>query len=621
MYHVYLYGSDAPDPSLLLGQPRPIRSDEFVQTTIQYLASYTGDPRRYDANNLLFPDVVAFTRAPMWHWRTLLRPPAWPAFLLPAEPAFALTWWLRQAMLVGAAYALFYRITRRDVALSTFGAVAILYAPYMQWFLNDIIVEFATCLFAALWLVLIIVETTGLRRAVAAALGLGYVTASCAMLIYVPHLIGVGLLGLALTVGLLLQRRSVDWSRRSAGRIALLACAPLALAVTLAIWSVEFNDTRRAVEQTVYPGLRRVAGGEMSLTWLFSSFFDVELLQEWQGPALGVSNQSETATFPLFAPFLAPLTLWSAARAFARRTRPADILGLAIVGYLTIALAWMLTGLPWGLGTLLLLDRVPAYRLLLPVGLVSTVYVVHALAHPRLILAGTARWYVTAATTASFVFHVWVGSELLHQPPFGIPKDSWIILVASVPAALTWALLSARRRLFVSGCLAATLVAGLPVNPVYHGLAPILGTPLSTAIREIDAADGDRPIWLAYNAPTFFLTPLLQANGARTYGLHQWYPRPEFWTIVDPDARYADEVNRYTTVNVFSDAPVGAPKITLFAANGIFLFLHPCDRILDALDVRYVVTVGTLDLPCLRLVRQPDVPAPGVTIYRRVSSP
>lgn len=86
-YHHILYGNQSKDSSLLYGQPRSIRSDEFLIGTQEIVGqSKSGFPK---VDPYMDHNVILQTEVPSKDWSAVFRPQNWSFFILPIENAFA----------------------------------------------------------------------------------------------------------------------------------------------------------------------------------------------------------------------------------------------------------------------------------------------------------------------------------------------------------------------------------------------------------------------------------------------------------------------------------------------------------------------------------------------------
>ena len=106
--------ADQPDPSLLAGTPRGIRSDEAALST----PNFVGNIRRglpAEPWIGLTPTFLPATSIGVVsdHWTEAFKPQDWGAFVLRPDRAFAWHWWAQLAIAMLGLYALLVTLTRR----------------------------------------------------------------------------------------------------------------------------------------------------------------------------------------------------------------------------------------------------------------------------------------------------------------------------------------------------------------------------------------------------------------------------------------------------------------------------------------------------------------------------
>ena len=92
-YHEMFYGESIKDESLLLNNPRGVRSDEWLRWT-QYTVSQ--DKNNFESSNEFFSNGIDITKlheAPAKSWSDIFKPSNFSFFVLLFEHAFAFKLW------------------------------------------------------------------------------------------------------------------------------------------------------------------------------------------------------------------------------------------------------------------------------------------------------------------------------------------------------------------------------------------------------------------------------------------------------------------------------------------------------------------------------------------------
>jgi hypothetical protein len=218
-WHDVIDGSAASE--VLIGEPRPIRSDDWKVHLPLVLAQRAASPAFPVINpNVggLGQDMRIPIETPVLHWSTLFRPTLW-GYFLGADVGLAWHWWSRALGLFGVWLAVFAVVARGRLGVAALGAALLVASPFFQfWALNA--APHATALGACFLAVTALLRAATPRRIAAAALGLGLAGGWLALTVYPPYQITLAWLGVALALGFALDRRS---DCRSGARG---ACAP-----------------------------------------------------------------------------------------------------------------------------------------------------------------------------------------------------------------------------------------------------------------------------------------------------------------------------------------------------------------------------------------------------------
>src|SRR5688572_20935068 len=103
-YHTALHGPTAEDPNLLFGEPRSIRSDEWLVNTQLTIAQENNGYQRINQNIGNGQDVSLLSDAPYKEWSTFFKPHNAAFFALPFDNAFAFKWWVMGYLLALSCY-------------------------------------------------------------------------------------------------------------------------------------------------------------------------------------------------------------------------------------------------------------------------------------------------------------------------------------------------------------------------------------------------------------------------------------------------------------------------------------------------------------------------------------
>ncbi|WIE74622.1 hypothetical protein [Curtobacterium sp. MCSS17_007] len=639
------------DPGLMAGEPRPIRTDEWLVQSSWIVSQVQ---QGFPVVNQTLPggmDATIQNDLPSWDWSTLFRPHVWGFLVMPLAQGMAVRWWLPFAGLLVGAYVFLVTVMPRRPVTAALLAVALGFSPLVGWwFLPTTIFPYAwafAVLVAVLWGVR---SSSRWARWVSAGVA-GYLTVTLAMSIYVPYAVPAVVVVAFVTIGLVLGMRwpalrvrratgatgSPDSADRSVGAGGVLASAaqpavswrrifvglaPLvgavvAAAVVLVVWVATRLDTVRAVLGTVYPGHRTEFAGSLDREGIVSVFGAPfgGALQNGVAQGLG-PNQSEAAAPLMTIVFLVPVLVWLlvrsvvAARA-AGSTRRLDWPVLSVLVVLTVLWLFLLVPGWTPIANLLGLTRSTDGRLRLAFDLLAVIGIGLAVArldrdHVR------TRWWVALSggvVAAASVACVWYELRRGQEPALAAAAHWKVVAVLLVVAVVLIGF-----RLVLPGVAAltvATLLVGLGVNPLYRGVFELpVDTKAGRAIEAIEAKEpGAR--WVGIGSTV--QTAMLVESGVPAYNGVQTYPPREMWHQIDPSGRYENAWNRLANVNWTVGA--GEPVVTNPVRDQVLVTFDACSSFAQK-NVQYVLSDVPVSSACLREVRDLRQGGLDMHIYR-----
>ena len=126
----------------------------------------------------------------------------------------------------------------------------------------------------------------------------------------------------------------------------------------------------------------------------------------------------------------------------------------------------------------------------------------------------------------------------------------FLVLIAAGAALAAFAVLgfaSGRLRAGSLACVAAVVaLAGLCVNPVQQGIAPLAQNELLAQAQSIAHTDPDA----AWAGDDSIASQALLASGLRTVTSVAIYPDLDTWRAIDPAGAYEDDYNRYAHISL-----------------------------------------------------------------------
>jgi hypothetical protein len=602
-YNQFFYGEQAHDSNLLFGEPRAVRSDEWLVLTSLAAAQSQNGFKAVNHNIGDGQDMSVVLDIPHRGWTAVFTPQNWSFFVLPLEVAFAFKWWLLTWGLITSCYFFVLAVLPKRRWFAIWLALAVGLSPYILWWYETVAVAPFIWGFVLLTAVIKLFQAES-RRARIGWMALGaYAGASLALLQYLPYIIPVGIAVLVFIAGFLLD----NWRERSRQLKILwpyIAAAAVGVGVVLAAFYGTHRDVLHTITHTVYPGNRAPETVHLTIWELLAGFLNGQL-QDTLKAMHYFSNQSESGNFILVAPFLLIPSAFVTWRAF--RRQQAGRFTLLFLNLLLIVFAVrFLSTLNGNASWDTLLRVVPNNRILYGIGFAAILQLV-VLARDQQQLRYP-DWLVKAGTWLTFGVLLADGFMIRHQFHGYITSGLKIILLAASVAIIFR--LVVRKHLAAAAfmLLLLSFLSSYRIHPLYRGLGPLINSPLSTAVK---AVNNHRPgAWIAVNTLEF--NDYLAANGVRSISGVYTYPQFGLWKPLDPAGRQSVVYNRYAQAVFNTLAP---SKLYLIQSDWFEIQFNGCDPYVQQ-RASYILSVDPLPTTCLTPIQTVQFPAKKFYIYR-----
>ena len=605
-----------PDPGLIAGRAKEIRSDEWFVHTPWIWSQAERTPAFPEQNTNIGDGVMPLlTNLPVRHWTMLFRPQMWGFFFLDRERAFAFNWNFKWFGLVLGGF-LFLRIfARANNLLALSGAFILLFSSYIQWFFSSptCMPEMISMVFFAVWAVHVMAKATS-RWAIAGA-GIVLVAAveQFAFCCYPRFQIPLVYLALALLIGTSASsknRYNVVGGRWDYFRRICLLAVLTAAAALLWQWTREVGPTITGIKALLYPGQTTSTGGGYHFLRFLAPFLEFSMTQEHYPAPLG--NVCEASGFLFLAPVLVLAVAYDAWR------RAADPILTALVVFLVLTFCYMTLGIPEWLARATGWSRAEPSRAIIAVGVASVVGVVRYLALPRDESAQSAIWHLIGALVVAPILFVCFYMANLQLKNFATLSE---IMAASIFFAAVFALLWQRNQIASCVLLVISLLYtnGL-VNPIGCGLPGLMQSPMLNWLSGVHKSD-PHARWIVLGDSdnrNCCMAQFVRATGADVLGGTRCTPDREMLRVLDQDNHYANVYNRYARICVVVSQET-EPAFELGGADNYQLRLPFQGDWFERLGVGYVLVVDRSDLanlPGFERVGERE----GCVLFRRVSA-
>lgn len=579
------------DPHLLAGSPIGVRADEWaINTPLTIMQVRTGMPR---IQPLLGngTDMSLSYDVPIADQWAFLRPQHWGFLALPLAQGFAFHWWFPAVMLVLALWLLTSTLLPGRNLLGLLIGLAAVFSPFFQWwylagsFLPEALALFSCVLFIQ------ILHTTSRWRMAAYLVLLTWVLASFALLLYPPFQIPCALVAAAFCLGYLIFTTKVVGWRSWLPRIGSVISCGVISAACVVLFLLDHRGAVEAITSSAYPGNRTVSTGGYSVSRLLSGFLDRRLTVVDAAKSIDL-NQSEASSPLLTGLFAVPVLAWTliSARHRGEYLNPVLLLLTGVLGLFLVDLFVPHLDL---IANLTLLDRVPANRLLLGMGMLSDVLLIVTAWHvsrspalPRLVVVG--------AGVAPFI--VLSGLALhLHVDHALFVGSLWVAGVLAASIAVAVSLFAAKLSEMGAAVLllVSLLIAGA-VNPISIGVSTTDELPIVATVAQINRAEPGG--WIAQIDRVAM--GALPEQSIHIYSAVYNYPQTKLWRELDPTGAQFEYYNRYGYANFVVQR--GPTRFLSHSLDGFTIAIDGCAPFIQA-HVKHILTLRPLDADCVRL--------------------
>ncbi len=610
------------DKNIILGSPRAIRSDEYLSGTPLFVSQDINNEPSVNKDLGEGTNLSISHNTPTRDIFSIFEPESWMFFLgNNSELAYAAFWWLRIGIMLLGIYLLLLEITNKNLFLSILGSLLFLCTPFIQWWMSaDPMTQIGQISFGIYFFIKLVKNNNKTSTVIYSAL-LAYTIIAFGLVLYPPFQIPLAWVAIFLAIGILIKnRKDILKDKNNIKRliISLLSIIITVIGFALAFY-LSYKDVLQLTTNTVYPGARFVSAGQGSLYQLFNGFYNILMQKDFNGAPF--ANQSEASNFFILS---LPLIVWVIYKSIYiyKEKHTIDYIGLSITACLIFFSAFYFLPLPDFFSKYTGMYMVPSGRMYIGIGFANYILILYMLTkdYYKVLRHKISDWIVALSIsilTGILIYKTGHFYYNLNPQSFAWPimiSANIKILMATIFVSIIVALLLfGYKKIFITLFLIFGIVSTIYINPLYKGLDILINTDLANYIKEVSMKDDSK--WVAYN--NIYLAQYALANNASIInGVHQ-YPQFEIWKILDPQKEYINIYNRYAHINI-SEYEQGEEYIKLLYPDSLEINISPCDKKLDSLNVKYVITNKKMSYSCLELKK--DFSKYGITIYDRVKS-
>lgn len=623
MYDNFFYGKF--DNDLVSGEPRGIRSDEWLVTTQLTIAQASNNFDRINNNFGEPKDMSVITDVPYREWSAVFKPQNFSFFVLPIEYAFAFKWWFTLAALLLSVYWLTLRFLPKKYLIASLVSIGFSCSPFIFWWYQT------GTIFPITWGILSLIFALRLINPRPIALAsrmprarliskiilcslLTYSMVAFGLLLYPPFQIPIVICLLVFYVTYLMNTRKksgVFRSKKSTLQFILpvAGCVLLTIGI-IGLFIVTRISTFQAITGTVYPGKRDNQSGKFipsQASVMFYSFGQY-ILESKEGVPHLPTNQSGDSSFLILSTSLIPALLYLLS---IRRRVDWVIIGILLVN--VVFLAHYFIPQFSSIAKIFALHIVPPERLVIGfgfLGLLSLIYILRSasnyLSSPN--VNTTSRKLLLGCAGLVFIQLAigFITLDITLSTLFVSTKTLFIYA-----AAFGFALTVLVTRLRVVG-LAIFAIMGLitvwNIHPLYRGLGPVYQDGI---LGEVKRLSNENDVWGAAYDLRIENIPIMA--GVKTVTGTQFYPNNTYWRgVLGP--QYNNTYNRYAHIILNDNLDT---LVKLVQPDFYYVRLSCHDKISQSLTK--IISTQPLKLSCYQLIKVVDSPVSDIYIYKKSS--
>ena len=557
--------------TLILGDSRMIRSDEWVVHTPYYVSqSYNDYDKTSHMMSLEGQDMIVGYNAPVMDVTLIAKPFTWGYVLLGNEYGLSWYWCSKLILLVLVSFELCMIVTKKNKKVSLLGAIMIAFAPAVQWWFVPHMVDVFFWGMAVFVLAYRFFTSVKWFRVLYMFL-LPLAVTTFVLALFPSLQISVGLTMLALFIACMIRdKKEITFKKKDIWRIVLMAAIAFGMIGYTVLTS---KEAIKALYNTVYPGKRVSLGGGDGLKVLFTD------LTTFMLPFRDItySNNCEVSNFIHFAPIFLMLypVIWKK-----MKRNKNMIVGNTLLVCIIVMAVFMMIGFPELLAKLTFFSYIN--RMWIAYGLVATIFTVWGISMIWEKQIFSKKQIFGVLLIYAFLYICFVGSNELSYAGW-----KYYLVAISGLVLLSYLMLSGHQKTFIIGTSILVLAAGATVNPLSRGMGALFDHPLGQKINEL-SKDDNEAYWLSTGSDIRVLSSFGIANGGKFLNAVNFYPDYGKWKLIDPEGENDAVYNRYAHMNIeiVEDKTRFEPSTTL---ADLFTLYISCDD-LAKWPVKYLLS-------------------------------
>lgn len=565
------------DTSVIVGEPKAIRTDEWKIQTPFYLAQAANG---FKVNNKNMSEngqnMILNYNAPVLDVTILGKPFNWGMLFLGKDRGLSWYWSVKLVGILLLAYEFCMILTKKKY-LSLLGSTMITFAPAVQWWFmqhNGDLVFFTLAIIVSIYHLFF--KKHKIWQQILFALLFMSSAIGFVLVVYPAFQVPFAYFIIAMLIGLFIKEKSAFRFSKSNVILMVISCITI-IAVLLHFYHVSATAIS-ALLNTAYPGKRFSTGGPgVNMDVAFAALFNY--LINWKLPytsTLGFSSSVEVSTYfnllPLFILFLPKIIKTS------KKNAVALVLSIQTIGLLL----WYFVTFPKWFAKVSLLSYVPSSRVITMIGFNSMILTIWLIgwiwdSYQERQLSQVEILLVSGTMCMIFAWAMVLGQTRL-------ALRGWpMVLTIVIATGLVYLLLSQQKTMFSIILIVLIICSGVTVNPLTVGTSAIYKKKIVKQIEQVDSQNKGQ-VWLS----DFTTSNLLPMLNIKSIGNTTFVPDLKMWHKLDPKRKFETQYNRYTNmsfniVNQDNVLAMGNP-----ASDSINVNVRPSD--LKKLRIKKVLT-------------------------------
>ena len=568
---------DQTENSLIMGDNRAVRSDEWMVQTTYYMAQAMSEDFYPLYNTNIMDDglnMILAYNSPVANLSIIGKPFNWGFLLLGKEYGLSWYWAFKTIALWLLAFELSMILTKKMKGISILASFWITFSPAIQWWFMQHVGD--TIFFTLAMIVAFYKYVENIKdkkwKKLSFSLMFAFSAIGFALVIYPAFQVPLAYLILVFIA--VIYFGMFKRPKLKKDDYIFVSMIILIIGIVLGQFLLTSMDAIKATLETVYPGKRVSTGGGVEL-FRYSEFM-INTYTPFRD--INYLNNCEVSSFINF--FIGSVIVL-----FVAISKKVKNIGIGIALFIVALLQFIWTVVPFNetIAKITFLSYVPTDRMMLMfnfTAMLLSIWAIGVIFREKIISP------LVGGIIAVVNFSVYA-LLILKSPYRDYTNLRYLIILFAIYLIINVSIFVRWKMVFFIAMSVLIFMSGMTVNPVVKGVGGIYNKTLSKAIIEIEENDPDS-VWLAEGEET--KGEFIYANGAKAINGTHFYPALSTWKKISED--YDDEIiyNRYAHVKI--SLTTDETKFSLGNADAFEIDLNIEE--LRTLNIKYIVTKNDL---------------------------